>query len=105
MKKEFKTFFRNSQLLDTSISKIKKIPWILGKNAFLFILIFVLLEIIFVEFLFYNYVILVKTQEPTTIDTPAKFKEYLYKSVLKEMQDRENIFENPLQKNYNNPFL
>ena len=87
------------------MDKIKKIPWILGRNAFLFILIFILLSIILGQFLFYEYVFLVKIEEPKMSDITAKFQESIYRAVLRELDARESVFENPPQKNYPNPFL
>lgn len=94
MDKISKIPFLNSQLLDRYISKIKKIPWILGRDAFLFVLIFILLDIIFGEFLFYKHVLLVNIKEPEIVNTPIKFQENVYQSVLKELQIREDVSEN-----------
>mgnify|MGYP001593922107 FL=1 len=91
MKKQFKIFFINFQLLDKYIIKINKVLWILGKNAFLFILIFILLDIILNGFLFYKYVFLVSIKEPQVVEIPTKFKESIYESVLKEMETRDVI--------------
>ncbi len=105
MIKGFKTFFNNYQLLDICINKIKKIPWILGRYVFLFILIFILLGIIFGEFLFWRYVFLVNIEEPKIVNISTKFEENTYQSVLKELQVRENIFLNLQNENYTAPLL
>ena len=103
--KALKIHFNGYQkLLDIGINKIKKTLLVLGKDAFLFILIFVLLEILFGEFLFYKYVFLLRIEEQKIVATPIKFKENVYQSVLQEWQVRENIFKNSLQENYQNPF-
>ncbi len=94
------------KLLDTYIKKIKKIPWILGKNAFLYILIFILIDILIGEFLFYKYILLIETEEPKIVSISNKFQENIYQSVLEEWQNRENISINLLlfDKNYTDPF-
>ena len=76
----------------------------MGRNAFLFILIFILLDIIVGEFLFYRYVFLVKNEEPKIVYVVTKFQENLYQSVLKELQVRESIFKDDSEVNYPNPF-
>ena len=99
-----KTRLLNSKLLNIFVSKIKKVPWILGRNAFLFILIFILLDIIFGEFLFYQYVFLSDIEESPIFNISTKFKENAYKSVSEKIQVRENIFKNIPQENYADPF-
>lgn len=92
-------------LLDAYIKKIKKIPWILGKNAFLYTLIFILIDILIGQFLFYKYALLIETEEPKIIFIFDKFQENIYQSVLEKWQNRENIFKNSLlDENYTDPF-
>lgn len=104
MKKDIKDYFNKAKLLHL-FKKLKKIPWVLAKDAFLFILIFILLDIVFGEYLFYRHVISGKTRETVVTDVTVNFKENLYRSVLKEMQNRQLIFENPTLENYKSPFL
>ena len=105
MKKIFQKQFNNYKgLLDSSFQKIKKSLWYIGKNAFLFIIILVLLNIVFGEFLFYNYVLLAKIKASEIVDTPNRFKENVYRSVLKEWQDREIIFRDSTAQNLKDPF-
>ena len=100
-----KSFYNFKKLLDSYVIKIKKIPWILGKNSFLYILIFILIDILIGEFLFYKYVLLIETEEPKIISTSDKFKENIYQSVLEEWQNRENILKDSLlNENYTDPF-
>lgn len=101
-----KSFYSFKELLDRYIKKIKKIPWILGKNAFLYILIFILIDILIGEFLFYKYVLLIETEESKIISIFDKFHENIYQSILEEWQTRENISINLLSsdKNYTDPF-
>jgi len=106
MKKEFKKYLENFQrLLNVYLNNFKKILQAVGKYAFLFILIFVLLGIVFGEFLFYRYVLLLKIKEPIIISSPTKFRDDVYQSVLKEWQIRENIFNDLPQENYSDPFF
>ncbi len=83
-----------SLFLNSFSAGFKKIPWKLGKNAFSFILIFVILEIIFGELLYYQYVIMVEMQEPNIADISLKFHENTYQSVIKEWQARQNNVNN-----------
>ncbi|OGZ70587.1 MAG: hypothetical protein A3F47_01440 [Candidatus Staskawiczbacteria bacterium RIFCSPHIGHO2_12_FULL_38_11] len=92
------------KLLDALINNAKKIPWILGRYAFLFILIFILLDLLFGGFLFYRYLFLVKNKEPQITSIQAKFKEETYQSVLSSWQAREESFNNSSGLNYQNPF-
>ena len=101
-----KSFYSFKELSDTCAKKIKEILWILGKNAFLCILIFILIDILIGEFLFYKYVISIDTKEPKVISTYDKFQENTYLSILEEWQKREDISENLFSsdKNYTDPF-
>ncbi|MBI1866249.1 MAG: hypothetical protein HY005_00470 [Candidatus Staskawiczbacteria bacterium] len=104
MKKFFKKHFYNFK--ESSGLYIKKIPWILGKNAFLCILVFILIDILIGGLLFYKYVLLIDAQEPEISSVYSKFQENIYRSVAEEWQNRENIFKNllSLDKNYTDPF-
>lgn len=105
MEKISKIFFGSfKKLFNVLLLNIKKIPWILGKYAFLFILIFILLDIVFGEFLFYRYVFLVKNEEPQILSIPAKFRDDTYKSVLQYWQEREESLKDSSELNYSNPF-
>ena len=105
MKKFFKISFKNSKsLLHIFIYKFKSVLWILCKNAFLFILIFILLGMFYGEYLFYKYVFLVKIKNPEIVSIPIKFQKDIYDSVLKEWKKREDIFKNSSRENYSDPF-
>ena len=105
MKKEFKILLINSQkLLYKFKESIKKMLWALGRDAFLFILIFVLLDMVFGEFLFYNYVFLTKIKEPEVALNLTKFQANTYQSVVKEWQYREDAFSSSSEENYLSPF-
>jgi hypothetical protein len=82
----------------------KNIVWFLAQGAFFFILIFILLEILLGEFLFYQYVFLAKTKEPEVTTLPVRFKKEIYQSVVKEWESRENAFNATKRETYTNPF-
>jgi len=83
---------------------IKKVPWILAKNAFLVIIMLFLANILFGQLLFYYHVIVADSKPGLSVDNPAKFKENIYNTVLEESQRREEAFNNSAQINYSNPF-
>lgn len=83
----------------------RKFLWVIARDAFLFILVFILIAMVLGEFLFYHYIFLVEVNYPNTNDTVVRFKEDIYKSVIGELKNRENTFNNPLNENYQNPFI
>lgn len=101
-----KSFYSYRELFDIYIKKIKKIPWILGKHAFLCVLMLILIDIFIGGFLFYKYIYIIETEEISNLSISSKFQEDIYKSILEEWQNRENILVNlPLMdKNYTDPF-
>ena len=88
------------------MKRIKKIILALGENAFLCILILILINVLVSEFLFYKYALLTDTKEPKVISVFDKFQEKTYQSVLKEWQNREDILENlpSSSQSYTDPF-
>lgn len=92
-------------LLKLRASKIKRIPQFLGENAFIFILIFILIEVILGELIFYKYIFSAKIHEPQTTDSLIEFRENIYQSVLREQQKRKEMFENSLREAYPDPFF
>ncbi len=102
---QFKKSFNNiPSLLKLSTYKIKKIFWMLGRDAFLFILILILLNVIIVEFLFYRYVLLIRLNQPETTSVTTKFQENTYQAILDKRQERENVFKDFSKESYSNPF-
>lgn len=99
-----KSFINSRNLIDIFINKAKNALWFLGENAFLFILIFVLLGMLYGEFLFYKYVFLLRIENPEFTFTTIKFQKDVYDSVLKEWQTREDIFNDSSYQNYSDPF-
>ena len=79
------------------ILKIKmngmKIPWRLASHAFLIVLILVLLDLLLGILLFYNYVLLVKVEEPKITGETIVFKSNTYQEVLKEWQLKKQEFQ------------
>ena len=104
MKIELGKFFGGSDRLGFYIEKIKKIPRNLGRNAFWFILMFILLDILVGEILFYKYVVLKNSEDPEIINISTKFKENTYQSVLKRVQDKEDVLRNVQRVEYQYPF-
>lgn len=73
-------------------SRIKKFFYVLAANAFLAILIFVLIELIFGCFIFYKYVFLAQTAEPPYIeDRILKFDKATYQKILDKLEPQENV--------------
>lgn len=87
------------------LNKIGGILWFLGKNIFMFILIFILLEIIFAEFLFYKYVFSVKIEEPQVVGELTEFHGNEYQLFLNKKQLRKKIINDlSLREIYVDPF-
>lgn len=92
------------KVYDACFQKIKKIPWIIGNHAFLMILIFVVLDILFIEFLFYQYLLLPEIRKPP-IGTPlVEFREDIYQTVLQKSGERQKKSEQIGQESYTDPF-
>ncbi len=96
--------FTKSKSIGGVLDEVKKIPWILGKDAFLFIMIFIFIDIFLGEYLFYKYVFLVKSENPETSSISTEFKENTYEKVLEELKLKADIFENSKIESYDNPF-
>jgi hypothetical protein len=78
--------------------------WLLGKHAFWVILIFMLITILVGEFLIFRYVFSVATKVPEITVIPTRFKEPMYEAVLKEWQERQQMYSSAINQNYSNPF-
>ena len=99
-----KTFGGFGKVFNISLKSIGKIPWIIGQDAFLFIILFILLGVASGEFLFYHYVFLAEAKEPQVSVVSTKFQESVYNAVLKDWQARKDIFEKSPSENYQDPF-
>ncbi len=104
MKKDFKALFSNFQLVNFLKTESKKVLLMLGKDAFSVVLILIILEIIFAEFLFYKYVLAVEIVDLTAADTSVTFQKNVYESVLQEWQAREDFLKNRSQDKLSDPF-
>lgn len=67
--------------------KFRKIPLVLGYNAFFVILFVIFCELIFGTFLFYQYVIFAKNKEPEMTSNIVKFDSQSYKKVINFWQE------------------
>lgn len=93
------------QNLLNSIKKgVKNIMWFLAQNAFLVVLIFILLEILLGEFLFYQYISLPRVRDPEITQVSLRFKKEVYKSVLSSWENREKSLTQFSIENLQNPF-
>jgi len=90
------------------INKIKtffgKTPRVLGENAFLTAICFIILSLIFGGFVFYRYIILTQKAEPDIIEKSFKFQENDYQNILKIWQEREEKFNTADSEQRSNPF-
>jgi len=84
--------------------KLNGLLWSIGKNAFLYTVVFILAGTLFAEFIFYQYVFIIQQQQARVVVPLVHFEENTYKSVLNEWQQRYTIFSNP-SPTYVNPFL
>jgi len=104
MKKEIKLSFDYKKMAEVCKSKVAGVFWFLGRHAFLFMLIFILLGIGFGEFLFYQDIYLLKFKQPEYMPAKNNFQENVYSQVLQEWQVRQKAADNASQENYSSPF-
>lgn len=104
MQTNFNKIFNNLRGGNNSNEKLKSFLFFLGKDAFLVILFVLLLEVIFAEILFYQYVLSVDIKEPSSSESFVGFKENEYQLILKEWQSREDSLKNYSFDNLSNPF-
>lgn len=67
--------------------KFSKIIWNIGQRAFLFILIFILIDLIFGAFIFYKYAYLTKQKDGEVSEKIFEFDELRYQKVLNKIQN------------------
>jgi hypothetical protein len=92
------------QRIKIGLASTKKILWVVGRHAFLAVLILIFLNVILGGFLFYKYIYLAE-KESMAVDTPAfQFDENSYQKVLIQWESRDKNLQEFLQKNYSNPF-
>jgi len=83
----------------------QKLPFILGKNAFLTFLGLFILALIFASFIFYTNYILRKDIDLDIIQEEFKFDSQTYQEVLEVWQEKDQRFKETDSKNYPNPFV
>lgn len=81
------------------------LPFILARNAFLLMIMVILLEIIYGEFLWYRHTVIAMMEEVKIESVATTFQESKYRSVLEEMDRRANRFRVTNKKIYPNPFV
>jgi hypothetical protein len=86
--------------LVSGAAKAKKILWMLGRGAFLLILLIIFFEVALGIFLFYIYVFLPQNQTSKVSDDSVYFKEDVYQNIISEWQDRGQKFKDYSQKDY-----
>ncbi len=86
-----------SDLSKTLMKTIIRVVWILGLNAFLLVLILVIVNFIFGGFVFYKYVFLAEKEAPKITENILKFNYKTYYGVLEELRIKE-------QQNSEEPF-
>jgi hypothetical protein len=96
--------FNFNKLLRSIISKIGDGLRALALDALLFVFLIVLIEVLFGEFLFYEYGFLAENQEPKASESSFQFKENIYKDIIIKWQERDKKIQDFSQKNYPNPF-
>ena len=82
----------------------KKLPRILGENAFLTFLSLLFISLILGGIIFYKYSILAEKAEPPIIKKPLQFEEKIYQKILNEWEAREKRFKETELKEYPDPF-
>ena len=97
------SFLDYNKLLEILSVGIKRTMWIIAKDAFVVILISVLICILFGEFLFYNYILALDVKKTDAMPV-VKFNESAYNSVMKESNKKESVFNDVFSSEYQNPF-
>jgi hypothetical protein len=82
----------------------KKLPRIMGENAFLTSLVFFSIAVILGLLVFYKYSILVEKKEPQSTQALLYFDEKNLQEIIKAWQDRQAKFDAADSKRYVNPF-
>lgn len=101
MEKELNKTFLS---IESNLSKFRKVPWIIGRNAFLVILILILLDIILGGILSYKYVNLAGEENIENNEGSLKFHDENYKNILDSWDKRNTGLQEFLKKDYVSPF-
>lgn len=84
-------------------NRMRKVLWFFARHAFLLIILFILCNMLFGEYLFYRYIYVVQNMTPDMSSLPTRFKENTYKAVIDTWNTREAQFNDPAT-DYHNPF-
>lgn len=102
--KDKKDSIINIREVGEELNKLRKIPWALGKQAFLVIIICVLLEVALGCILVYKYTALLEGEVSKTVEMPVKFNETAYQAVLQYWETRSEKFSALADQVYLDPF-
>jgi len=86
------------------LAKAQKALWFLGEHAFFAMLIFIFISFIIGTALFYRYSYLAGQKELCLTESPLRFKESNYQSVLEIWDKKTDKFKEIQQNQYSNPF-
>lgn len=84
---------------------LKRLPIILGKNAFFTFLGLFVLSLILAFFVFQKYYLSITKVEPETTEEQFKFHSETYQEVIDVWQEKEERLKKTEVKQYPNPFL
>lgn len=90
--------------VESTISDAKKILWVIGRHAFLVILVLVLMDILYGGFLYYKYAYLSEKEDPKINSVNSKFNADTYQKIIDQWQERDQKLQQFLQKDYLSPF-
>ena len=99
-----KVSFNYQSLFPALFKKIHGIISILGRHTFLLVLLCIFLNILLGTSVLYIYVVIKINAIISASQTPVKFQESLYMSVMQEWQERRAALENTLNTDYADPF-
>ncbi len=86
-------------------SFLKKLPIVLGENAFLIFLGLLLLSLNFGGIVFFRYYTLSEKEVPQIIDGQLQFNNKAYQEILEIWEERDQKFEKTTLKEYVSPFM
>jgi hypothetical protein len=68
---------------------VKKAPWLLGRHAFVIVLMLIMLDLIFGAVVFYKYIFLVEASQSEITQNYSGFKKDTYQEILKIWETRD----------------
>jgi len=83
----------------------KKVPWFLGRHAFVFILLLLFFAIIIGGGVFYNYVLILENKDIGVVENSLKFRKDIYKKILERWLSNELKIQQSIQEDYLSPFV